>query len=143
MENTTNLSLPKEKLERDPVKTVILASMMGTAIEFFDFYAYGTASAAYFPSVFFPQTTPLLATLLSLLTFGVAFVARPFGSRCCFAFAASFKASVLAANGQALFWSQLKTRRKTSGLCTEPFLKSAHRSDSSFATVCSSFWKTF
>lgn len=80
MENTTNLSLPKEKLERDPVKTVILASMMGTAIEFFDFYAYGTASAAYFPSVFFPQTTPLLATLLSLLTFGVAFVARPFGS---------------------------------------------------------------
>lgn len=54
MENTTNLSLPKEKLERDPVKTVILASMMGTAIEFFDFYAYGTASAAYFPSVFFP-----------------------------------------------------------------------------------------
>ncbi|KRL25257.1 MFS family major facilitator transporter [Limosilactobacillus mucosae DSM 13345] len=69
-----------EKLERDPVKTVILASMMGTAIEFFDFYAYGTASAAYFPKVFFPQMTPLLATLLSLLTFGVAFVARPVGS---------------------------------------------------------------
>ena len=54
--------------------------MMGTAIEFFDFYAYGTASAAYFPKVFFPQMTPLLATLLSLLTFGVAFVARPVGS---------------------------------------------------------------
>lgn len=53
---------------------------MGTAIEFFDFYAYGTASAAYFPKVFFPQMTPLLATLLSLLTFGVAFVARPVGS---------------------------------------------------------------
>lgn len=65
--------------------------------------------------------------------------ASAFGARCCFAFAASFKASVLAANGQALFWSQPKTRRKTSGLCTEPFLKSAHRSDSSFATVCSSF----
>lgn len=62
------------------MKTVILASMMGTAIEFFDFYAYGTASAAYFPKVFFPQMTPLLATLLSLLTFGVAFVARPVGS---------------------------------------------------------------
>ena len=67
-------------VKRDPVKTVILASMMGTAIEFFDFYAYGTASAAYFPKVFFPQITPLLATLLSLLTFGVAFVARPVGS---------------------------------------------------------------
>ena len=70
----------KLNVKRDPVKTVILASMMGTAIEFFDFYAYGTASAAYFPKIFFPQLTPLLATLLSLLTFGVAFVARPVGS---------------------------------------------------------------
>lgn len=81
MENATErMAVNNEKLERDPVKTVILASMMGTAIEFFDFYAYGTASAAYFPKVFFPQMTPLLATLLSLLTFGVAFVARPVGS---------------------------------------------------------------
>lgn len=81
MENATERMMnTDEKLQRDPVKTVILASMMGTAIEFFDFYAYGTASAAYFPKVFFPQMTPLLATLLSLLTFGVAFVARPVGS---------------------------------------------------------------
>lgn len=82
MENATERMMTNnnEKLQRDPVKTVILASMMGTAIEFFDFYAYGTASAAYFPKVFFPQMTPLLATLLSLLTFGVAFVARPVGS---------------------------------------------------------------
>jgi len=81
MKNATErMTVNNAKLERDPVKTVILASMMGTAIEFFDFYAYGTASAAYFPKVFFPQMTPLLATLLSLLTFGVAFVARPVGS---------------------------------------------------------------
>lgn len=81
MENATErMTVNNAKLERDPVKTVILASMMGTAIEFFDFYAYGTASAAYFPKVFFPQMTPLLAMLLSLLTFGVAFVARPVGS---------------------------------------------------------------
>lgn len=81
MENATErMTTNDEKMKRDPVKTVILASMMGTAIEFFDFYAYGTASAAYFPKVFFPQMTPLLATLLSLLTFGVAFVARPVGS---------------------------------------------------------------
>lgn len=81
MENATErMTVNNAKLERDPVKTVILASMMGTAIEFFDFYAYGTASAAYFLKVFFPQMTPLLATLLSLLTFGVAFVARPVGS---------------------------------------------------------------
>ncbi|WP_258236145.1 hypothetical protein [Liquorilactobacillus hordei] len=62
---------------RDSVKTVILASMIGTAIEFFDFYAYGTAAATYFPKVFFPEVTTTIATLLSLLTFGVAFVARP------------------------------------------------------------------
>lgn len=65
---------------RDSVKTVILASMIGTAIEFFDFYAYGTAAATYFPKVFFPEVTTTIATLLSLLTFGVAFVARPLGS---------------------------------------------------------------
>ncbi len=67
-------------MERDPVKTVILASMIGTAIEFFDFYAYGTAAATYFPKVFFPEVTPTIAMILSLLTFGVAFVARPLGS---------------------------------------------------------------
>lgn len=70
--------LPAEA--KSSVKTVILASMIGTAVEFFDFYAYGTAAAAYFPKVFFPQMTPVLATVLSLLTFGVAFVARPVGS---------------------------------------------------------------
>lgn len=80
MENSVLTTTTRPKFKRDPVKTVILASMMGTAIEFFDFYAYGTASATYFPRVFFPQMTPVLATILSLLTFGVAFVARPVGS---------------------------------------------------------------
>ncbi|UUV93755.1 MHS family MFS transporter [Limosilactobacillus fermentum] len=68
------------KEKRDPVRTVILASMVGTMIEFYDFYAYGTASATYFPKVFFPEVTPTIGLLLSLLTFGVAFVARPLGS---------------------------------------------------------------
>lgn len=80
MENSVLTTTTRPKFKRDPVKTVILASMMGTSIEFFDFYAYGTASATYFPRVFFPQMTPVLATIVSLLTFGVAFVARPVGS---------------------------------------------------------------
>ena len=46
------------QVSQSSVKTVIVASMIGTAVEFFDFYAYGTASAAYFPKVFFPQMTP-------------------------------------------------------------------------------------
>ncbi len=82
MENTTPAltSATSTTIERDPVKTVILASMIGTAIEFFDFYAYGTAAATYFPKIFFPEVTPTIAMILSLLTFGVAFVARPLGS---------------------------------------------------------------
>jgi metabolite-proton symporter len=66
---------------RDSVKTVIAASMVGTAIEFYDFYAYGTAAANYFPKVFFGDTTnPTVALLASLLTFAIAFIARPLGS---------------------------------------------------------------
>ncbi|MCP0886622.1 MHS family MFS transporter [Ligilactobacillus sp. WILCCON 0076] len=78
--NSDTQNLDTYNMTRDSVKTVILASMIGTAIEFFDFYAYGTAAATYFPKVFFPEVTPTIATLLSLLTFGVAFVARPLGS---------------------------------------------------------------
>lgn len=82
MQTTTEaLHTPKSRtIERDPIKTVIFASMIGTAVEFFDFYAYGTAAATYFPKVFFPSLTPTIAILLSLLTFGVAFIARPLGS---------------------------------------------------------------
>ena len=82
MQDTDGLTETKATtvLKRDPVRTVVFASMIGTAIEFFDFYAYGTAAAAYFPKVFFPEVTTTIATLLSLLTFGVAFVARPLGS---------------------------------------------------------------
>ena len=66
-------------MTRDSVKTVIAASMVGTAIEFYDFYAYGTAAANYFPKVFFGQTGAA-ALIGSLLTFAVAFIARPVGS---------------------------------------------------------------
>ena len=67
-----------QAMVRDSVKTVIAASMVGTAIEFYDFYAYGTA---YFPKVFFGDTTnPTVALLASLLTFAIAFIARPLGS---------------------------------------------------------------
>ena len=70
-----------QAMVRDSVKTVIAASMVGTAIEFYDFYAYGTAAANYFPKVFFGDTTnPTVALLASLLTFAIAFIARPRGS---------------------------------------------------------------
>ncbi|TQI77838.1 metabolite-proton symporter [Serratia fonticola] len=59
---------------------VIVASLVGTAIEFFDFYIYATAAVIVFPHIFFPQGDPAAATLQSLATFAIAFVARPIGS---------------------------------------------------------------
>jgi MFS family permease len=59
---------------------VLLASLIGTTIEYFDFYIYGTAAVLVFPALFFPATDPSTATLASLATFGIAFLARPIGS---------------------------------------------------------------
>ncbi|WP_420808017.1 MFS transporter [Brachybacterium endophyticum] len=59
---------------------VIVASMVGTTIEFFDFYAYATAASLVFPALFFPNETPTTQLLNSFAIFGVAFFARPIGS---------------------------------------------------------------
>src|SRR5436189_1638842 len=59
---------------------VLFASMIGTTIEFFDFYIYATAAVLVFPRLFFPASDPASATLASLATFAIAFLARPIGS---------------------------------------------------------------
>src|SRR5579871_4876076 len=59
---------------------VLFASVIGTTIEFFDFYIYATAAVLVFPKLFFPATDPAAATLASLATFALAFFARPIGS---------------------------------------------------------------
>ena len=59
---------------------VLFASLVGTTIEFFDFYIYATAAVLVFPRLFFPAGDPVAATLASLATFGIAFLARPIGS---------------------------------------------------------------
>ena len=61
-------------------RQVLVASLVGTTIEFFDFYIYGTAAVLVFPTLFFPASDPATATLASLATFGIAFLARPIGS---------------------------------------------------------------
>ena len=69
--------------ENPPVnsrKKVVVASLIGTAIEFFDFYIYATAAVIVFPHIFFPQGDTTAATLQSLATFAIAFIARPIGS---------------------------------------------------------------
>src|SRR5437588_2850947 len=71
---TNNDTIPAQTM-----RPVIFSSTIGTAIEWYDFFLYGTMAALVFPKVFFPESVPLIGTLLSLFTFLVGFVARPFG----------------------------------------------------------------
>ena len=59
---------------------ILIASLAGTTIEFFDFYIYATAAVLVFPKMFFPTSDPTSGTLESLATFALAFFARPVGS---------------------------------------------------------------
>jgi MFS family permease len=58
---------------------IILASTLGTTIEWYDFFLYGTAATLVFPKIFFPTFDPFVGTLLSLTTFLIGFIARPIG----------------------------------------------------------------
>jgi metabolite-proton symporter len=59
---------------------IVIASLIGTTIEFYDFYIYGTAAALIIGPVFFPTASPTSQALNAFLTFGIAFLARPLGS---------------------------------------------------------------
>lgn len=59
---------------------IALASYVGSAIEYYDFYIYGTAAALVFPKVFFPHLGPTMATVASMATFAAAFLSRPAGA---------------------------------------------------------------
>src|SRR5580704_9895751 len=71
-------SLPPRKINTP--RQVLFASLIGTTIEFFDFYIYATAAVLVFPALFFPASDPASARLASLATFAIAFIARPIGS---------------------------------------------------------------
>ncbi|MBS1975055.1 MAG: MFS transporter, partial [Bacteroidetes bacterium] len=64
----------------NPAFRILIASLAGTTIEFFDFYIYATAAVLVFPKLFFPSSDPTSGTLESLATFALAFFARPIGS---------------------------------------------------------------
>ncbi|HEX2942164.1 MAG TPA: MFS transporter [Rhodopila sp.] len=63
---------------RAPLR-VIISACLGSALEWYDFFLYGTAAALVFGVLFFPKSDPLIGTLLAFLTFGVGFVVRPLG----------------------------------------------------------------
>ncbi len=73
---TRQEGLPEEKT---PLRRVIMASLVGTTIEWYDFFLYGSAAALIFNRLFFPEQDPLTGTLLSFGTYALGFVARPVG----------------------------------------------------------------
>ncbi|GAB3132391.1 MFS transporter [Marisediminicola antarctica] len=74
---STSTSTP---VKTNPRSRVIFASLIGTSIEFYDFYVYATAAVLVFPALFFPGDDPTLSLLKSFAAFGAAFIARPIGS---------------------------------------------------------------
>ncbi len=66
--------------ERAPAARVLTASLVGTAVEFYDFYIYATAASLVFPQLFFPKTDASAQLMLSYSTFAIAFIARPIGA---------------------------------------------------------------
>jgi MFS family permease len=69
-----------DSLGRKAPRRVVLASMIGTTLEFYDFIVYGTVAALVFNKIFFPSAAPGVGTLLALSTFAVGFLARPVGA---------------------------------------------------------------
>lgn len=61
------------------IRRIVAASLVGTTIEWYDFFLYGSAAALVFNSLFFPSSDPLVGTLLAFLTYAVGFAARPLG----------------------------------------------------------------
>ncbi len=80
LDTAVALDQPAARVAINRPAQVLFASVIGTTIEFFDFYIYATAAVLVFPKLFFPASDPASAMLASLATFAIAFMARPVGS---------------------------------------------------------------
>src|SRR4051794_15879646 len=79
MSSSAAASSSEEAPRSRGLRKIIAASLIGTSLEWYDFFLYGTAAALVFNEVFFPSFDPLVGTLLAFATFAVGFVARPVG----------------------------------------------------------------
>ena len=76
---TTGTGAPGAEPGRTNIVKVVFASLIGTAVEWYDFFLYGSAAALVFGTLFFPESEPATATLLAFGTYALGFVARPLG----------------------------------------------------------------
>ena len=83
MERVDRISGEYEGQENVPIKKIALASTIGSIVEWYDFFIYGTAAALVFNELFFPSFDPLIGTLAAFGTFAVGFIARPLGGIVC------------------------------------------------------------
>src|ERR671932_2952042 len=67
------------RAETNSIRSVVAASFIGTTVEWYDFFLYGSAAALVFNKLFFPQYEPLTGTLLAFTTYALGFIARPVG----------------------------------------------------------------
>ena len=74
------MSQPTNTKKTNSLRHVLFGSLIGTTIEFFDFYIYANAAVLVFPQLFFPGSDPTTSTIESLATFSIAFFAIPIGS---------------------------------------------------------------
>lgn len=70
----------KSEIQSKEYRKVAWASFIGTSIEWYDFYLYGSSAALIFPALFFPTFDPLYGTIAAFTTYAVGFIARPLGS---------------------------------------------------------------
>ena len=79
MSTTHGNSAPSDTRDNKSIVKVVFASLVGTAVEWYDFFLYGSAAALVFGTLFFPDADPVNATLLAFGTYAVGFAARPLG----------------------------------------------------------------
>jgi len=78
MPQQTTVAGPQADVHKSQYAKVAFASLIGTSIEWYDYFLYGTAAALVFPRLFFPKFDPLVGTLLAFTTYTIGFIARPF-----------------------------------------------------------------
>ncbi|GAA3696405.1 MFS transporter [Arthrobacter ginkgonis] len=77
---STNIPVQRTAADKSQIRKIIASSLVGTVLEYYEFFVYGTVAALVLGGLFFPGEDPLVGTLAAFATFAVGFVARPFGS---------------------------------------------------------------